>query len=91
LEILVILAVVIIIFGVGKLPRVGGALGNSIREFRGASRGDDEAAPAINEGKTSTPTVSARDAYCTQCGVAVAPELRFCTACGTSVTRVTGS
>lgn len=36
-EWIIILAIVIIIFGVGKLPQVGGALGKSIREFREAS------------------------------------------------------
>ena len=33
-EALIILTVVVIVFGVGKLPQVGGALGKGIREFR---------------------------------------------------------
>ncbi len=33
-EALIILVVVVIVFGVGKLPQVGGALGKGIREFR---------------------------------------------------------
>jgi sec-independent protein translocase protein TatA len=41
-ELIIILVIVIIIFGVGKLPEVGGALGNAIREFRQASEGLDE-------------------------------------------------
>ena len=39
-ELILILAVVLIIFGAGKLPSVGSALGKSIREFRQASKGD---------------------------------------------------
>ena len=39
-ELILILAVVLIIFGAGKLPAVGSALGKSIREFRQASKGD---------------------------------------------------
>ena len=39
---LIILAVVILIFGVGKLSDVGGALGKSIREFRKAAKEPDE-------------------------------------------------
>jgi sec-independent protein translocase protein TatA len=39
-EILLILVVVMIVFGVGKLPQVGGAIGKGIREFRKAQRGD---------------------------------------------------
>ncbi|OGO50210.1 MAG: hypothetical protein A2148_04230 [Chloroflexi bacterium RBG_16_68_14] len=39
---LIILAVVILIFGVGKMADIGGALGKSIREFRKAAREPDE-------------------------------------------------
>ena len=35
----IILAVVLIVFGVGKLPQVGGALGKGIREFRRGKEG----------------------------------------------------
>lgn len=38
LEWIIILVIVIIIFGVGKLPSVGGALGKSIKEFREQAR-----------------------------------------------------
>jgi sec-independent protein translocase protein TatA len=44
-ELLIILAIVIAIFGAGKLAGVGGALGGSIREFRKSVR-DDEPRPA---------------------------------------------
>ena len=33
-EAIIILVVILIVFGVGKLPQVGGALGKGIREFR---------------------------------------------------------
>ena len=38
-ELLIVLVIIIIIFGVGKLPEIGGALGKGIREFRSASQG----------------------------------------------------
>ena len=41
-EMLLILAVVFIIFGVGRLPEVGGAVGRSIREFRREVKEGDE-------------------------------------------------
>ncbi len=41
-ELLIILAIVIAIFGAGKLAGVGNALGTSIREFRQAVQGDNE-------------------------------------------------
>jgi sec-independent protein translocase protein TatA len=33
-EAIIVLAVILIVFGVGRLPQVGGALGKGIREFR---------------------------------------------------------
>jgi sec-independent protein translocase protein TatA len=40
-ELLIILAVVVLVFGVGRLPEVGGALGKSIREFRREVRSEE--------------------------------------------------
>jgi sec-independent protein translocase protein TatA len=40
MEIALILLIVLIVFGAGKLPQVGGAIGKAIREFRKAQRGD---------------------------------------------------
>lgn len=39
-ELAVILVIIVIIFGVGKLPEIGGALGKGIREFK-TSAADD--------------------------------------------------
>ena len=41
-ELVIILVIVLIIFGVGRLPQVGGAIGKGIREFRKAKEGVDE-------------------------------------------------
>jgi sec-independent protein translocase protein TatA len=37
-ELLIVLVIIIIVFGVGKLPEIGGALGKGIREFRAAQQ-----------------------------------------------------
>ena len=42
-ELVIILVIVMIIFGVGRLPEIGGAVGKAIREFRSAQSGDDKA------------------------------------------------
>ncbi len=42
-ELLILLLIVVIFFGVGRLPELGGAIGKSIREFRKAMT-DEEAA-----------------------------------------------
>lgn len=38
-ELLIILVIFMLIFGVGKLPQVGKALGQGIREFKEATQG----------------------------------------------------
>jgi sec-independent protein translocase protein TatA len=51
-ELLIVLVIIIIIFGVGKLPEIGGALGKGIREFRQASQGlPSEEESAKEQGK----------------------------------------
>ncbi len=44
-ELIVILVIILVIFGAGKLPQIGGAIGKGIREFRRAQRGEDEEKP----------------------------------------------
>ncbi len=50
LEIGLILLIIIIVFGVGKLPQVGGAIGRSIRQFRLAHEGKEEEAAEKGQG-----------------------------------------
>jgi sec-independent protein translocase protein TatA len=38
-ELLIILVIIILLFGVGKLPQIGKALGQGIREFREGTQG----------------------------------------------------
>jgi len=41
-EIALIVLVILIVFGVGKLPQVGGAIGKGLRSFRKAQSGEEE-------------------------------------------------
>jgi sec-independent protein translocase protein TatA len=50
-ELLIILVIVILIFGVGRLPEVGSAIGKSIREFRKASAEPEDSESEKEEGK----------------------------------------
>ncbi|HHV34908.1 MAG TPA: twin-arginine translocase TatA/TatE family subunit [Syntrophomonadaceae bacterium] len=51
-ELIAILAIVLIIFGPGKLPDVGKSLGNTIKEFRKASKETtDQVEDALKESK----------------------------------------
>ncbi len=42
-ELVLILLIVVIIFGAGKLPEIGGAVGRGIKEFRTATTDDPNA------------------------------------------------
>ena len=41
-EIGIILVIILIIFGVGKLPQVGSAIGKGLRAFRQGQRGEED-------------------------------------------------
>ena len=41
-EIALIVVIILIVFGVGKLPQVGGAIGKGMRAFRKGQAGDEE-------------------------------------------------
>jgi sec-independent protein translocase protein TatA len=41
-ELIIILVIVLIIFGAGKLPQIGGAIGKGIKNFKKSVRDSDE-------------------------------------------------
>jgi len=41
-ELVIVLVIIMIIFGVGRLPEIGGALGRGMREFRNAQKETEE-------------------------------------------------
>lgn len=57
IELVIILALVVIIFGAGKMSDMGSALGKSIREFRSSVRSPDE-----EEEEASTESAPAKPA-----------------------------
>lgn len=44
-EVIIVLVIVLIVFGAGKLPEIGGAIGKSLKEFRRAKDEFEEPAP----------------------------------------------
>ena len=46
-ELIIILIIVILIFGAGKLPEIGGALGKSMKQFKSASKELEEATDEV--------------------------------------------
>jgi sec-independent protein translocase protein TatA len=59
-ESIVILLVVLLLFGVGRVSRIGGELGTAIREFRKGLAGDDEK-KSLPEGTNETITADQRE------------------------------
>jgi sec-independent protein translocase protein TatA len=49
LEIGLVVLVILIFFGVGKLPQVGGAIGKGLRAFRKGQHGEDEEDEAVEK------------------------------------------
>ena len=41
-ELIVILVIVLVVFGAGRLPEIGNALGKSIKNFKRATEGKDD-------------------------------------------------
>ncbi len=61
LEIGLILVIILIVFGVGKLPQVGGAIGKAIRSFKQAQRGEEEETkPEVKDKTTEGTTKSTK-------------------------------
>ncbi len=48
-ELLILLAIVVLIFGVNKLPKLGKGLGEGIRNFKNSVRTEDKTAAGENE------------------------------------------
>jgi sec-independent protein translocase protein TatA len=53
-ELVIVLVIVIIIFGAGRLPEIGGAVGKSIKEFRNQSADEGEAGEITSTSTTPT-------------------------------------
>ena len=79
-ELLVIMFIILVVFGAGKLPEVGSAVGKGIREFRKASgESVDGRAPT----EQSTVATTTPDRRCAQCGRSASASDSFCATCGT--------
>jgi sec-independent protein translocase protein TatA len=79
-HLILILAIVLLLFGPGKLPSLGKAVGDGIREFRRGSHIDEPAAPAA--AATTAPALA--QLRCSNCGIAAPAGSKFCGGCGTA-------
>lgn len=86
-ELLVILVVVLVVFGPGKLPEVGRGIGRAIAEFRRFTSGAG-LLEALEERPVSQPPATQR---CVTCGAANPLSNRFCGSCGRELTNETAT
>jgi sec-independent protein translocase protein TatA len=75
IHLIVILIIVLIIFGAGRLTEVGGALGKGVRDFRASVESD----------KTDPARPASATRFCPSCGRQDVAGGRFCQQCGGSL------
>src|SRR5437870_3844406 len=80
-ELLLILAVVLIVFGAGKLPDVLGQLGKGVRSFRDEAQ-NEKPAQATAGTASAASAAPGTTVYCRNCGRPNGADSKFCTNCG---------
>lgn len=100
MELVIVVAIALLVFGPGKLGDLGGALGRSMREFRKNIDGDDtDATTAIGTSSAAagastdaSATASRADdrssadfAVCGACGARNRGAAKFCATCGSAI------
>jgi sec-independent protein translocase protein TatA len=100
-HLIVILVIVLLIFGPGKLPELGKAVGDGLRELKKATgdNADKESATSTTTAAATTTTpaatataasagpngVAAATRICPKCSAAVPVGDKFCGVCGTAM------
>ena len=89
LEIALIVLAIVLIFGVGKLGQIGGALGKSIHDFRKEKDRKDDLPEATAAESTVAEPVAQIEAgsgkRCPNCSNRMSENAKFCMACGTKL------
>jgi len=83
-HVIVILVIVLVIFGPGKLPMLGKAVGDTVRDFKKAVSDEPGKAGGATNASVSAAELTAGPGTrpCTTCQRPLAIGDRFCGACG---------
>lgn len=99
-HLIVILVIVLIVFGPGKLPEVGKAFGRGVKEFKSATTDEEgqttttttmAAAPPVTPPPSVAPGAAvpvpqtAQTVTCPRCGTVTQATNRFCPSCGNAL------
>ncbi len=93
-HLIVVLVIVLLIFGPGKLPELGKAMGDGLRELKKATGGEDASKDAAAaSAATATPAgnvtpIAAATHVCPSCRGVVPVGDKFCGNCGTPMEQV---
>jgi sec-independent protein translocase protein TatA len=74
-HLIVVVVIVLVIFGPGKLPMLGKAVGDSVRDFKKAVNSDES-------GRSAEPAALPASQACPNCHKPVPSADRFCGNCG---------
>ena len=95
-ELIFIVVVILIIFGPKNLPKIGSALGKTVKNVRegmeegSEDKSDDNASPieshdvevVEDEDDADAPEDVEEDVFCSKCGAKNAADAGFCSKCG---------
>lgn len=99
-HLIVVLVIVLLIFGPGKLPELGKAMGEGLKELKKATGGEEAKDSGTATVATSAPSagsttgtatvtpITAATRLCPSCRSAVAVGDKFCGNCGASMETV---
>ena len=79
MHLIVVLVIILLIFGPGKLPELGRAVGDGMRELKRATSGEADSTATWLQPKAATV------ATCLQCQAPLSTGSRFCGTCGAHV------
>ncbi|HIZ18836.1 MAG TPA: twin-arginine translocase TatA/TatE family subunit [Candidatus Olsenella stercoravium] len=96
LELVLIVVVILIIFGPKNLPKIGSALGKTVKNVRegmeegSEEKSDDNASPieshdvevVEDEDDADAPEDADESVFCSKCGTKNAADADFCSKCG---------
>jgi sec-independent protein translocase protein TatA len=82
-HLVLVLIIVLMVFGPGKLPSVGRGIGDAFRELKKASQEDPSKTADLPPSGAETATGAA--VVCKTCGTSAAPDQKFCANCGARV------
>ncbi len=83
LDVVIILAIALLIFGVERLPEISRGIARSISEFRDGLRGLSGSHPGETHPPTGRPPAAGN--FCIQCGGPNPAGARFCSQCGAAL------